>query len=176
MICLWGIISCVTKDPYDPDKYLSAEEKDSVLNMIIRYVTERPKGVSDEGKFDVRHNTWYERKISEARLERFYKEDTRCYFLVSQPAPSLTVKRHATGGWFVCNKDGNLTGYEEVFRTWKMVPDTLKVRGPLLFARMVRGESLEPFYTKNSKGKEFIEFPDDLVYYDQPSRAWKVRN
>lgn len=53
--------------------------------------------------------------------------------------------------------------------------DTLIRRGGLLFDKMVKGESLEPYVTKNSNGVEFIEFPDDNVYYDKKMRKWKSK-
>lgn len=73
------------------------------------------------------------------------------------------------------NEADSLTAYEEVFRTWKMVPDTLARRSELLFDKMVKGESLDPYLTKNSGGVEYIEFPDDRTYYDKLSRTWKLK-
>ena len=56
-----------------------------------------------------------------------------------------------------------------------MVPDTLRRRSYFLFDQMVKGEDLTKFYTSNSKGVEYIEFPDDHVYFDVPSKQWKVK-
>jgi hypothetical protein len=55
-----------------------------------------------------------------------------------------------------------------------MIPDILKNRSYLLFDRMVKGESLEPYLTK-SAGDQYIEFPDDKVFYDVENRRWTVR-
>jgi hypothetical protein len=95
-------------------------------------------------------------------------------FLVSRPAPSLVNKRVATGGKLVLESD-KIAEYEEVFRTWKMVPDTLAKREMFLFDKFVKGESLTPYETRNSNGVEYIEFPDDLNYYDKATRQWKLK-
>jgi hypothetical protein len=175
LLFLFLLAGCAAKEQYDPDKYLSPVEKDSVMNLVIRYVAETPKGVDHVDKFNPRHEKFYKQKISEARLEKFYEGETHFYFLISQPAPSLTVKRHATGGWFVIDDDGKMSEYREVFRTWKMIPDTLQKRATFLFDKMVQGENLEPYHTRNSNGIEYIEFPDDRVYYDEDSRQWKAK-
>jgi len=74
----------------------------------------------------------------------------------------------------VLNDDGSIGEYEEVFRTWKMVPDTLKKRSSFLFDKMVKGESLEPYYTIVT-GDKYIEFPDERTYYDKSVREWKTK-
>jgi len=81
----------------------------------------------------------------------------------------------ATGVKLVVDGDNNITEYEEVFRTWKMVPDTLAKREMILFDKFVKGESLEPYETKNSHGVEYIEFPDESMYFDKGSRQWRWR-
>jgi hypothetical protein len=167
-------VCCIAKERYDPDRYLSAQQKDSVLNLIIRYIAKPPKGVSGDARFDRTYDQYYQKKISESNLEQFFTDGPRFYFLVSQPAPSLIEKRHATGGWFTPG-DGALQHYMEVFRTWKMVPDVLKKRSYMLFHKMVVGEDLQPYHTGNSDRTEFIEFPDDKVYFNADTRSWEIR-
>jgi len=96
----------------------------------------------------------------------------RNYFLISRRAPSLYDRRVATGGYVVFAEDGKGEDYEEVFRTWKMDPDTLVRRGLLLFDKMVDGEDLRPYETRNSGNTDFIEFPDAQTWYDKKSRSW----
>lgn len=167
--------SCTTKNDYNPSDGLTPREKDAVLTSIIRYVAKSPDGVTDADKFDPKHDKYYQEKMKETRFEKYHATDEYYYFLVTQIAPSFVEKRHATGGKFKLNEKGEITYYEEVFRTWKMVPDTLKRRSSILFDKMVQGESLEPYQTKNSKGVEFIEFPDDRVQYNPESRTWQTK-
>jgi hypothetical protein len=81
----------------------------------------------------------------------------------------------ATGGKFILNEANKIEEYEEVFRTWKMVPDTLAKREMVLFDKLVKGESLQPYETKYSNGVEYIEFPDDNTYYDKEAKQWKTK-
>jgi hypothetical protein len=163
-------------DQYDPSKHLSAHEKDVIVTSIARYVVKLPKGATDSTKFDTKYNSYYEGRIGDIKLERFYPRDSVYFFLISQRAPSLTDKRHATGGKFILDSNGNMVHYEEMFRTWKMVADTLQTRSYLLFDKMVKDESLEPYLTRNSPAVEFIEFPDDRTFYDTGLRKWQFSN
>jgi hypothetical protein len=168
------VFQCQRDKNYDPDSMLSAHKKDEIMMKLIRYVTRAPENVKDTEKFDSKYDAYYQQRASQCRLEQYYIDGERHFFLLSQPAPSLVEKRHATGGKMVLDEAGNLIEYEEIFRTWKMVPDTLKKRSFLLFDKMVKGEMLDPYLTKNSN-IEYIEFPDDHAYYDKVSRVWRTR-
>ncbi|HMG89845.1 MAG TPA: hypothetical protein VK589_07290 [Chryseolinea sp.] len=166
-------VQCSRSNKYDPDS-LTAVEKDQFMMTIIRYVARAPENVGPTEKFKTEHDEYYQERASLCFLEQFYQSGNTQYFLLTQAAPSLTEKRHATGGKLVLNDDGSVAEYEEVFRTWKMVPDTLKKRSYFLFDRMVNGESLEPFYTVVT-GDKYIEFPDERTYYDKSAREWKTK-
>jgi hypothetical protein len=167
--------SCGSKHEYDPSGSLTAREKDAIMTSTVRYFAKRPEDASEANKFDPKYDKYYQEKIKETRFEKYYATEEYYYFMVTQIAPSLIEKRHATGGRFKLNDQGEITYYEEVFRTWKMVPDTLARRSSILFDKMVKGEPLEQYQTKNSKGTEYIEFPDDVVYYDTSVRQWKMK-
>ncbi len=87
----------------------------------------------------------------------------------------MVDKRVATGGRFKVTTNGKLDEYEEVFRTWKMVPDTLKERSLFLFDKLVKGEALDSYETRNSSGIEYIEFPDEKTYFDKDAKQWKTK-
>ena len=167
--------SCADKDKYNPDNYLSPKQKDAIITTIVRYSAKKPANVSDKEVFNVKYDSFYLERASQMRFERYFPKDDYFYFLISQPAASLIEKRHATGGRFKLTDKGELAEYEEIFRTWKMVPDTLQLRSYLLFEKMVEGKPLEQYYTKNAKGVDYIEFPDDRTYYDVRERSWKVK-
>lgn len=168
------LFQCVNQNTYNPDSRLTAKERNAFIMHVIRYAAKGPENVSDAEKFDGEHDGYYQERASQSRLEAYYREGDRHHFLLSQPAPSLVEKRHATGGILTIDSAGKLTSYEEVFRTWKMVPDTLKERSFILFEKMVKGKSLEPFFTQNSK-IEFIEFPDEHTFYNKSERRWQVK-
>lgn len=171
-----AIISCnQEKSGYEPDTWLTKSEQEAVLKSTVRYFAKRPEAATDESKFDSQNDKYYEAKVKETDLLFYYPATDTYYCLVSQIAPSIMGKRHATGIRFKLSDKGELTEYEEVFRTWKMLPDTLQRRGYFLFDKMVKGEPLEQYQTKNSNGVEYVEFPDDLNYYDKEARRWRFK-
>lgn len=167
------MLSCGSKS-YDPAESLSPQEKDALLSTIVRYAVKAPENVNGEERFDKQYDEYYQQRASTCRLERYYRDGNVEFFLLSQPAASIAEKRNATGG-LLERKDGKLTRYEEVFRTWKMEPDTLQRRSYMLFDKMAKGESLERFQTKYTMPEEYIEFPDDNTWFDAQARAWKVK-
>jgi hypothetical protein len=166
--------ACKLEKDYSPDDQLTAQQKDAIMTSIIRYLAKSPDGVSGEERFNSKYNEYYMKKMEQSRFEKYAAKGDDYFFQVSQPAPSMIEKRHATGGRFKLNDKGELTEYEEIFRTWKMVPDTLKKRSSLLFDKMVKGESLAPYLTKNTN-VEYIEFPDDRTFYDKATRTWRTK-
>jgi hypothetical protein len=169
----FALLSC-SKD-YNPSSHLTPKEQDATMDKLIRYLAKAPEGLSMQERFYPAYNDYYEEQKSFHRLDAYYTDGDAAYFLVSRPAPSLTEKRVSTGGKVTWNEKGDLTDYEEIFRTWKM-PDTVLIKkGLLLFDKMVKGESLEPYLTKNSTPEEYIEFPDDRTYFDREQRVWKTK-
>lgn len=167
--------SCTTKSDYNPDSHLSVKEKDKVLMTIIRYIGKAPENVDKVEIFDSKYDAHYLDIASRHRFDQYYIDyNGTHYFLISRPAPSLYEKRVATGGKLKFDENGKLIEYEEVFRTWKMKEEDLKVRGTLLFDLMVNGKDLSPYYRINSP-EEYIEFPDDNNYYDKAERMWKAK-
>jgi hypothetical protein len=169
------VLGCTSKSSYDPDERLTPQQKDEIMDKTIRYIVKAPEKIQEADKFNSKHDQYYQQRASECRLELYCVAGDNHFFLISQPAPSLTLKKHATGGKFKLDAEGNIIEYEEIFRTWKMQPDTLKKRSYVLFDKMVAGEPLDSYHTKYSKGIEYIEFPDDRTYYDKQQRSWKIK-
>jgi hypothetical protein len=170
------LVACSSSaDKYLPEKNLSAQELDVNLWSMIRYLGKSPEGLTPPERFYVAYDSHYREQMKLLRVDAWYKKDDVHYFLISRPAPSVTEKRVATGGKVVFDDKGGIQEYEEVFRTWRLVPDTLKKRSLVLFDKMVQGENLKPFETRYSNGVEYIEFPDEQTYFDKTDRAWKVR-
>jgi hypothetical protein len=40
---------------------------------------------------------------------------------------------------------------------------------------MVKGEPLEKYQTKFTTPEEYIEFPDDINYFDKAEKEWKQK-
>jgi hypothetical protein len=142
---------------------------------IIRYLAKPPEGLLPMEIFYPQYDSFYQIAQSRHRLDAYYIDGEAHYFLVSRPAPSLTEKRVATGGKMKFDGNDSLAEYEEIFRTWKMQPDSLRKKSILLFEKMVKGEPLEKYQTRFTAPEEFIEFPDEKTYYDKEARAWRSK-
>jgi hypothetical protein len=108
-------------------------------------------------------------------VEAYHQKEDYEYVLTSRIAPSLKEKKIAIGVKMQRNANGDLTYYEEVFRTWKFEIPEMQVKGLMLFDKMVKGEDLSPYYPQNSGKEEFIEFPDEKVTFDIEERRWKIK-
>jgi hypothetical protein len=170
------VLSCNPNRDYNPESYLTVREKDLVLQSIIRYMGKPPENVSASERFDSKHEKYYLDIASRYRFDEYYidEDNGTHYFLISRPAPSLYEKRVAIGGRLKLDEKGGLSEYEEIFRTWKMKEEDLKVKGLLLFDLMVNGKDLSPYYRINSS-EEYIEFPDEYNYYNKSERMWKLK-
>ncbi len=72
-------------------------------------------------------------------------------------------------------ENDSIVYYEEICRTWKMEEDELKTKTAMLFEKVLNEEDLSPYLTKNSSPEFYIEFLDDLNYYDVKDRIWKTK-
>lgn len=170
---LISIVGCSKTESFDPDQ-LSSEERSRLMRGVIRYAGKLPPRVNSGAQFSSEHDMFYEEQLRDAILENVYKKDGYYYFLISQSAPSIVTKRHATGGRIKFSGEATVEDYEEVFRTWKLVPETLKIRSAVLFKKMVNGEDLRPYYAKTT-GTDYIEFPDERTFFSKQERKWMVK-
>jgi len=167
--------ACTTKNNYQVSAHLTPQQQDDMMAKIIRYVGRAPEGLTFEERFYKPYDSVYQEQAKLHKFDAYFIKGNVHYFLVSRRAPSLVEKRVATGGKFMLSDDNKITEYEEVFRTWKMVPDTLAKREMILFDDFVKGKSLSPYETRNSNGVEYIEFPDERTYFDKDAMQWKMK-
>jgi hypothetical protein len=178
-IILTGIVLCAmagacTKNKYQVDEHITPQQQDEMMWKIIHYLGRAPEGLSFEERFYAPYDSVYREQAKAHKFDAYCIKGRMHYFLVSRKAPSLVDKRVATGGKFILDNN-KISEYEEVFRTWKMVPDTLAKREMVLFDKMVKGEPLAPYETKNSNGVEYIEFPDERTYFDKGAKMWRTK-
>jgi len=174
--CSVALISCKKSPPdYQPDTYISKDEQVAFKERIIRYVAKPPRRVIGNEKFNEEYDEHYANQVSGHELIAYYiNKNDEHFFLMARIAPSMDVKWVATGGRLKYNKDKEIMEYEEIFRTWKHPYQVMEERSKYLFDLMVRGEDLKLYYTATA-GFEYIEFPDEDVYYDKAARSWKSR-
>lgn len=168
------LLSGCRRDPYEPELYLSDEEETQFIKESVFYSAKLPPKSNPATRYNKEFASYYERAAQETKLIKYYRTDSADYFLMTRVARSINPMREGIGGKLRHDAAGKMDYYEEVFRTWKMVEDSLNVRGPFLFDRMVKGKDLS-MYSSKFQGDRFIEFPDDRFFYDPKSRTWRDR-
>ncbi|CAN5309599.1 hypothetical protein BH23BAC3_BH23BAC3_06620 [soil metagenome] len=166
--------SAVENPIYTSDKFLSETDQQQFLNSVIRYMGKLPPKSDHKTKFLPEFDTYYENLAKEHSLDLFYEdpESGTIFFLASRKSPSLYDKRVSIGGELNFDDDGSITYYKEFFRTWKMEPLELTIKSGLLFREMIARNDLAPFYTENSGGEEYIEFPNTYTEFHAEQRQW----
>ncbi|MFY8187031.1 MAG: hypothetical protein ACOVLC_03645 [Flavobacterium sp.] len=178
VILLFALVSCTKKEKIDsnPNNYLSATEQESFKYSIVRYFHKLPKNVYEKTKFNTEFDSVFKSIAEKSDLYHYYKnsETNETYFAVTRIAPSLKLKKVATIGKLKMEND-SIVYYEEICRTWKMEEDELKTKTAMLFEKVLNEEDMSPYFTKNSNPEFYIEFPDDVNYYDVKDRIWKSK-
>lgn len=167
------IMSCQQESPeIIPGDKPSAEVESMLLDKVIRYLGSLPDKADVQNRFSEEHDDHYAKEKARYRIDRYFESDQSgdIYFLASRIAPSIYEKRVSYGVHMRMTGD-SVTFYHEVFRTWKHSEDVLNPRADSLFAMMVNGNDLRPYYA-DQKGDQYIEFPDANTYYDTISRRW----
>jgi hypothetical protein len=163
------------KADYSPDRYLSVDELQQIKRTIVRYAGKAPRRVVDTVKFDSVYDTHYEEQVDQHELIAYFiDKQGEHFFLISRIAPSIQEKWVATGGRMRFDENRQLADYEEVFRTWKLPKADMLERSRYLFDLMVNGKDLTPYYAATA-GFNYIEFPDENVYFDKKDRIWKSK-
>jgi len=171
------LVNCeqTAKLNYQPSQYFDSERQDSILGQLIRFIAPMPKKANHQTKFDSVFNEHYQIQQKLHQIIAIYhspKIENQYFFLIRRPASSIYEKYVGIGIILELNEQKQMSVYEEKFRTWKMDNANLQKKGMLLFDLMVQGKDLKPYYTKNSKGEEYIEFPDEETHYDKMERRW----
>lgn len=173
IICLIFSFSCNNHSvDLKPESYLSPEEIDQFKYDIIRYVDRLAKKASHATKFNTTFDDYYKSKSKDLDLQFYYKSKDTIYFAVTKIAPSIKLKKVATGGKIVKDKNGDIAYYEETFRTYKMEVPILLEKTELIFQDLIKGKDITKYEFKNTNPEEFIEFPDENTFYDSKERIW----
>ena len=146
--------------------------KNKFTHKLIRFVGRKPEDASHENKFHPYFDKFYENQVNQHELIAYHKNENKAFFVFTRIAPSVHLKKVAIGGYAQFDSNGELKNIVQLFRSWKLIPDSLQKRVELLFPLMVKGESLAPYYTENIGNTEYIEFPNNEVWYDVEKRRW----
>jgi hypothetical protein len=177
IMCMVSIIwvHCTTTVPETrPEKHLNATEQNEFLYKIARYHGKLPPKSNHVTKFNPEFDADYRQIASKYELIAYYpkpQSDT-IFFMTYRMAPSMIVKKVATAGKLVWGEDDKPLYYEEIFRTWKMVPDELDIKAGMLWSKLLSNEDLGPYLPQNSGEDEYIEFPDQNTKFDVSLKRW----
>jgi hypothetical protein len=155
-----------------PSDYFTTGQEKELLMQLDKRVGEKPDLTLSSPEQDA----WYQEMAKTYQWHFVHESPEGFYYLISRPAPSLYGKRAALGGWFSSKDHLTIQNYREIFHTFKMKPEDLLKKSAVLFEKMVNREDLSSYYpNRNKENEEWIEFPDELNYYDTAAHAWKMR-
>jgi len=181
-MCLLLLAAFACSNNADVNRYaalnsLNDAEQEKFIYEIIRYMGKLAPQADHLNKLEDRFDEAYRSIASDHRLDLFHTDDATgfTFFLASRIAPSLHVRRIGIGGRMSVNESGEITHYEELFRTWRMPDKDLFEKGGMLFMKMINNEDLSPYYPENSGKEEYIEFPNSDTYFDTDERVWVSR-
>ena len=175
LIFLFFINACTQNDiEINPSAYLSPQEDSIFKYSIIRYAGKLPPKSTHSIKFNSVFDPYYIDLANNHKLDYYYpSEDGKIFFQLSRIAPSLKEKYVGIGGIMEKDSAGEIVYYEELYRTWKMPYDELLTVSNKIFTDMIKGKSLEKYYTANTPDDVYIiEFPDENTYFDTTQRIW----
>lgn len=157
----------------DPSVYFSDYQQGSILMQLTLKTAPAPEGLQSPDEI----RAYYELHARSFFWHYAWEKNGWYYFLLSCPAPSLYSKRIGIGGKFKSEDLMSIRNYTEVFRTFKLNPEELEKKGKILFNNMAEEKDLRPWQAggKNTMGEEWIEFPDQMNYFDPASQKWKIK-
>jgi hypothetical protein len=172
-----GFLSCKQEKEtrnFSATNVLTEAEIDAFKYEIIRYAGKLAGRANHQTKFEERFDAHYIELAGNHQLPFYYvnEETGEIYFLLTRIAPSIHYRKVAVGGKLTRDDFGEITYYEETFRTWKMEENELLEKSQKIFSDYVDGKDLSKYYPENSGGEEYIEFPNEEVYYDNEQRIW----
>ena len=170
---IWVCCSSEKEQDIDPSTYLTDTEIDSFKYSIIRYVGKLAGKADHTTKFDTIFDEYYLALAEQHDLLFYYKHPSQdtVYFCLTRIAPSIHLKKVSIGGKLVA-KENSIEYFEESFRTYKMVPEDLSSKSRKIFIDYITRRDLSKYLYTNSQPDEFIEFPNEEVYYDLQLRQW----
>ncbi len=157
-----------------------AIDKDSLMMQIVPFIAKLHDSISNQGRFLDKNRSYMESHIIERQYQwlNFYTDkDSWSYFQVSRLEPSLkNDKFSAICGRFKMNATNSVdsSSFTEIYWTWKMREEQLKVKSSKLFDLVINKQSILP-YQYPQANEDWIEFPSDKVYYDSNTKTWKVK-
>jgi hypothetical protein len=66
--------------------------------------------------------------------------------------------------------------YEELFWTWKLKTDELRIKSLIIFKHFLLNGNVTYYQTYNvAENDYYVEFPSSKVYYDRLLQKWRTK-
>jgi hypothetical protein len=173
------LVSCGNSQPkIELSDY--TENFDNLLFEIVPFVAKLHDSIPMNERFLPKNKNFMKTHIIEREYQwlNFYKSDSGySYFQITRLEPSNKRDKYsAICGKFKQNEDGSLdsASFEEIYWTWKMKKDKLEDKSKTLFLKAIKEESLKAYCDPQTKD-DWIEFPNDRVFYDKSTQKWLVK-
>ena len=170
LFCLVFLLSCKRK--YEVKEYYSQAEQDTLLADIITYVYNKP-GYSDwQTRFLPKYRKYYVSHLKDFQFHRYFiDENNTHHFYLIRPARGPQGNIRGVGGTFKRDQEGKIYAFKELFNTPIATREQLEIRGAELFKWMIVNGNVNAYL----KNPDYIEWPDNMTYYDTIQHEWLVK-
>ncbi len=148
-----------------------------LMDSLLPFIAKRPDSSASMNRFDTTFKSYYlqQKQLKQYQFTHaFVAENGYEYVMVKRLEPSLKHNKFSA----VCVRFKRLTNgqldvstYEELFWTWKMLPELLLEKSDVLFEQAIQEKDLSAYQPEHSDG-EWIEFPGNGVVYDKVNQTW----
>jgi len=158
------------KKSYNPEKLLTAWQKDSLLTTLIIQMDKLQAGANMNTRFDKEFREGYEQRRKLFSLDQYYiDQDGFHYFMVIRRVPSLyEANKRAEAGRFRRDGNGSITDFEEIFLTPILLDKEAHDKGVILLHEYITTGNIDKF--KNDI--DYVEFPNLTWTYNKKKQAW----
>ena len=164
------LLSCT--DKFNVNAYYETQARDSLLADIITYVYVKPQYAEWNSRFDARFRKYYVAQLGNFTFEKYYRDDRGIhYYFIIRPARSAQGKIRGVCGKFKLNNNGDINSFVEVFNTPVAPLADLQTRGGELFLKMIKDGNIDDYV----KHPDYVEWPNDMTYYDTERYEWRIK-
>jgi transposase len=171
-LCLVALIAC--QNSGHNNEVLPSQ---TLLDSLMPYIAKKPDTVAFANRFDAVNKPYYDQQKSDKSyaFTHYAKvNDGYEYVMVKRLEPSLKHNKFSA----VCvrfkrlpNGQIQAESLEELFWTWKMLPEQLAEKSDVLFDLAINQQSLSDYEPEKAQD-EWIEFPGNGVEYDIKTHTW----
>jgi hypothetical protein len=164
------ISSCSYFNSYDMQAYHSAETIDTLMANIVTYVNRLPTYANNENRFEPQFRKFYVGETKNYKMIHYTidKNGFHYFYMIRQARNTKGYKRSMVGRFKLNENDLKPIDFEELAVSYMLPEEDLIENSLQLFEYLIKdGNSMD--YPNR---KDFIEWPDDKLYYDVSTSSW----